>query len=119
MSLPTLYNEFPTVKCQVIENDNLFPALDWVRFACRNMTKRFTEMGEWIEHRINLARYSLIPIGNLPIDAPIFVIDTLMARSLSISKHLIWYSDTGNPDLGGHEDKNFRSYFNEEIENPE
>jgi len=38
---------------------------------------------------------------------------------MSINKHLIWYSDTGTPDLGGHEDKNFRSYFNEEIENPE
>jgi DNA polymerase epsilon subunit 1 len=58
-------------------------------------------------------------VGNLPVDAPCYIIDTLMARHMSMSKHLIWYSDTGKPDLGGHEDKNYRSYFNEEIENPD
>ena len=36
-----------------------------------------------------------------------------------MSKHLIWYSDTAQPDLGGHEDRNYRSYYQEEIENPE
>ena len=47
------------------------------------------------------------------------MIDLQMARNLSMSKHLIWYSDTAQPDLGGHEDRNFRSYYQEEIENPE
>ena len=47
------------------------------------------------------------------------MIDLAMARHLSASKHLIWYSDTAQPDLGGHEDRNFRSYYQEEIENPE
>lgn len=42
-----------------------------------------------------------------------------MARHMSMNKHLIWYSDSAKPDLGGHEDKNYRSYFNEEIENPD
>ena len=36
-----------------------------------------------------------------------------------MSKHLLWYSDTSKPDLGGHEDKDYRMYFQEEIENPE
>lgn len=36
-----------------------------------------------------------------------------------MNKHLLWYSDTGKPDLGGHEDSNFRMYFQDEIENPE
>jgi DNA polymerase epsilon subunit 1 len=43
----------------------------------------------------------------------------LYARNLSINKHVLWYSNTGVPDLGGHEEKDFRSYYQEEIENPE
>ncbi len=31
----------------------------------------------------------------------------------------MWYSDSAKPDLGGHEEKDFRSYFQEELENPE
>jgi DNA polymerase epsilon subunit 1 len=111
MSLPTLHEHFPTVQCGVVERDNEFPALDWIRFACRNMTERFTEMGAWLEERINHSRYSFIPVGNLPGDAPLFIIDTLLARSLQMKKQLVWYSDTSEPDLGGHEDRNFRSYF--------
>jgi DNA polymerase epsilon subunit 1 len=52
-------------------------------------------------------------------DAPLFIIDTLYARALTLSKHILWYSDTTRPDLGGHEEKDFRSYFQEELENPE
>ncbi len=47
------------------------------------------------------------------------IIDTLFARNLRASKHLLWYSDTGKPDLGGHEDKDFRIYYQDELENPE
>ena len=36
-----------------------------------------------------------------------------------MNNHLIWYSDTTTPDLGGNEDKDFRSFFQDEIENPE
>lgn len=32
---------------------------------------------------------------------------------------MLWYSNTSLPDLGGHEDQDFRSYFQDEIENPE
>ena len=31
----------------------------------------------------------------------------------------MWYSDTSVPDLGGNEEENFRSYFQDELENPE
>lgn len=118
-SLPSLYTEFPVVHCNPLQADNDFPALDWIRYACRNMSSRFIDMGDWFENRVNAARYSFIPIGNLPHDAPIFIIDTVFARTLSMNKHLVWYSDTPRPDLGGHEDRNFRIYFQEEMENPE
>ena len=84
------------------------------------MTLRFTDTGDWIDNRVCYARYSFTPVCNLEDDSPqLFMIDLAMAKNLSISKHLIWYSDSAQPDLGGHEDRNFRSYYQEEIENPE
>ena len=83
------------------------------------MINRFTEMPLWLKERINFSRYSLIPLCNLESDAPMFIIDSLYARNLTLNKHLLWYSDTSKPDLGGHEDRDFRIYYQEEIENPE
>lgn len=76
------------------------------------MVSRFTEIPDWLKEKINFARYSCIPLCNLGQgDAPLFIIDTLFARNLTLNKHLLWYSDTGKPDLGGHEDRDFRIYF--------
>lgn len=82
MGLPSLKNDFPSIKCPMILSDNEYPALDWMRFACKNMTIRFTDMQEWLKERINFARYSIIPVCNLEGDAPSFIIDTLFSRSL-------------------------------------
>lgn len=68
---------------------------------------------------IEKSRYSFVPVCNLGDDSTLSLIDTLLARQLTISNQLIWYSDTDQPDLGGNEDKNFRRFFQEEIENPE
>jgi DNA polymerase epsilon subunit 1 len=112
-------SEFPIVKCPVVVGDNEYPALDWVRYAVKNMTARFTEVGVWLNQKIDFSRYTVIPICNLEDDSQSFVIDTLYARSLHQSKHLLWYSESSSPDLGGHEDRNYRIYFQDLIENPE
>ena len=69
--------------------------------------------------RVNFARYSIIPICNLEMDANLYMIDILYSRSLQLNRHVLWYSDNQNPDLGGHEERDFRIYFQDEIENPE
>lgn len=109
--LPTLFESFPCLRCPQIPSDNEFPALDWIRHACKNMCVRLTEMKDWLGEKINFSRYSLIPVCNLDADAPLFIIDTLYARNLSMHKHILWYSDGSKPDLGGHEEKDFRIYF--------
>jgi hypothetical protein len=43
MGLPSLINEFPVLKIKQVNADNEFPALDWVRFAAKNMSFRFYE----------------------------------------------------------------------------
>ena len=99
--------------------DRELPALDWVRHAAKNMCFRFLETLGIVKERINFSRYSYIPVCNLEEDAPLSIIDTLYARTLAMSRHVLWYSDTTKPDLGGHEDKDFRIYFQEELDNPE
>ena len=101
-------NDFPVVKCPCVVGDNEFPALDWLRYAVKNMTARFTEVGEWLSEKIDFSTHTVMPICNLENDSQQFVIDTLYERSLYTNKHLLWYSDGSKPDLGGHEDKNYR-----------
>jgi DNA polymerase epsilon subunit 1 len=84
MGLPTLVNEFPVLKIKPLASDNEFPPLDWVRFAAKNMSIRFIELKDNIKERINYSRYSYIPVCNLEEDAPLFIIDTLYARTLKM-----------------------------------
>jgi Domain of unknown function (DUF1744) len=86
MGLPTLNQEFPVMRCLPVAADNEYPALDWVRWAAKNMCFRFTEMQGIIRDRINFSRYSYIPVCNLEDDAPVAIIDTIYARTLAMSK---------------------------------
>jgi hypothetical protein len=81
------------------------------------MTIRFTDVEEWLENQVSMSRYSAIPVGCL--GENINIIDTLYSRNLHKNKHLLWYSDTCLPDLGGNEDRNYRIYSQDEIANPE
>ena len=78
--LPSLTNEYPVIRCPMIASDNDYPLLQWITTACKNLTIRFTDVEEWLESQINLARYTLIPLCNLGDN--ISMIDTLLCRSL-------------------------------------
>jgi len=117
--LKTMALDFPVIRVPNVPEYNIFPALAWTNHAYKNMTMQFAELDEWLTHRITLSRYSLIPLGNLEQDCALSVVDNLFARNLSLNKHVLWYSNSSTPDLGGHEDQDFRSFFQDEIENPE
>ena len=119
IGLKTMASEFPVIRYPVEPSDLKFPPLQWIQFAFRNMTLRFLEGKDWLKQKVDLSRYSCIALGNQGDNGELSVIDTLYARTLSLNKHVLWYSNTQMPDLGGHEEKDFRSYFQEEIENPE
>lgn len=112
-------SEFPVIRYPLEPCDLKFPSLQWIQFAFRNISLRFLEGKDWLKQKVDLSRYSCIALGNHGDNAELSVIDTLYARSLALHKHVLWYSNTQMPDLGGHEERDFRSYFQEEIENPE
>ncbi|KAJ1965267.1 DNA polymerase epsilon catalytic subunit [Dipsacomyces acuminosporus] len=101
--------EFPTVAAPVHQADRTLPAFDWQRHACRRLVASFLKCSQWVEERIALSQYSDIPLGNIPADAPLFLADMFFARKLSMSKHILWWSPSSKPDLGGRQDDEFAS----------
>ncbi|KAJ2727071.1 DNA polymerase epsilon catalytic subunit [Coemansia sp. Benny D115] len=100
-------SEFPTVAMPVHQADRALPAFDWQRHACRRMVASLLNCSQWIDERISLAQYADVPIGNIPADAPLFLADVFFARKLSLAKHILWWSPSSKPDLGGRQDDEF------------
>ncbi|KAJ2231118.1 DNA polymerase epsilon catalytic subunit [Coemansia sp. RSA 518] len=101
--------EFPTVVIPAHQADRTLPAFDWQRHACRRMVASLLGCSQWMAERIALSQYSDIPLGNIPADAPLFLADIFFARKLSLSKHILWWSPSSKPDLGGRQDDEFSS----------
>ena len=104
-------NEVPYILSVGSVEENTFPALDWAYFTTKNFCTRCLLSSDWFDEKYNFSLYSGIPIGNLSSDTAIQIIDVLYSRSLQNSNHLLWYSNTSLPDLGGNEDSDFRRFF--------
>ncbi|KAI8325970.1 DUF1744-domain-containing protein [Martensiomyces pterosporus] len=99
--------EFPTVSVPVHQADRTLPPFDWQRHACRRLVANFLNCSQWVDERIALSQYSDVPVGNIPADAPLFLADMFFARKLSLAKHILWWSPSSKPDLGGRQDDEF------------
>ena len=54
-----------------------------------------------LQNQLESCRYSLVPIGNMVTDQPLFISDVFYTRHLTQHNHIIWCSPTNQPDLGG------------------
>jgi hypothetical protein len=66
---------------------------------------------------MELARYARVPLCNFDTDFSIFLADVQFARILKSNDFILWYSDTGKPDLGGNDEDD--SIFTVNVPNPE
>lgn len=99
-----IINEFPCVAIPSRKVDNMYPALAWQRMAGRRLVSSFLEARDWLVDRLNFARYSNVPLGNIESDSVSFLSDLFYARALERNDVVQWYSSTERPDLGGRED---------------
>ncbi|KAJ2836120.1 DNA polymerase epsilon catalytic subunit [Coemansia sp. 'formosensis'] len=99
--------DFPVIAVPVHAADGALPAFDWQRHACRRMVAAVLSCAQWVEERVALAQYADVPVGNIPGDAPLFLADVFFARKLSLAKHVLWWSPSARPDLGGRQDDEF------------
>ncbi|KAJ1668343.1 DNA polymerase epsilon catalytic subunit [Coemansia sp. RSA 1813] len=100
-------SELPTISVPVHQADTVLPAIDWQRHACRRMVASLLNCSQWVDERISLSQYADVPVGNIPADAPMFLADVFFARKLSLAKHILWWSPSSKPDLGGRQDDEF------------
>ena len=85
--------------------------------ACRRALERLLHVDNWWSGRLSFCRYANLPIGNLSDDYAGLASDVALARGLKEANHVLWYSESTMPDLGGLEaDMNL---FAEEFSNPQ
>ncbi|KAI8837763.1 hypothetical protein BJ741DRAFT_603225 [Chytriomyces cf. hyalinus JEL632] len=111
-------NDFPIICIQSHKNDNLFQALGWQTQASTRMMSHFLNINSFLNERVELSRYSDIPIGNIENDYPLFLADVFFARRLHKSDMVLWFSPSDKPDLGGREQDDHQLEL-EDLVNPE
>ncbi|KAG0052419.1 DNA polymerase epsilon catalytic subunit [Gryganskiella cystojenkinii] len=112
----SILSEFPLISMPSSKRTKPFQALAWQTNATRRMLAQFLTVGGWVTEQIALSRYSDIPLCNIEQDSPIFVTDILLARRLQRHDMLLWWSPSSKPDLGGREDDENLSGFEELLD---
>eukprot|EP00049_Salpingoeca_infusionum_P023474 m.12318 g.12318 ORF g.12318 m.12318 type:complete len:2363 (-) comp5819_c0_seq1:202-7290(-) len=104
----TVLEDFPVVQAPSSAKDNQYAALNWQTPAIRRALLHYATIDEWLYTQLETARYSHVPVGNLPADHRAFICDVFFARQLRKHGHLLWASPSNRPDFGGKEDDDFR-----------
>lgn len=99
--LTCLNTEFPYMEISFDQEENNYPALDWVKYAIKKMIYKFADVRIILDFRLLLSRYCNIPICNISNDSYIDSTDVVFSRMLKHEKQVSWYSPSGFPDLGG------------------
>ncbi|KAI9724617.1 MAG: DNA polymerase epsilon catalytic subunit [Chrysothrix sp. TS-e1954] len=101
-NIPIL-GEFPSLSIAVEEEDKQLPSIGWQTFVAKRLVARYLDLGTWLEHLTELARYGNVPLCNLEGDDPRFLIDMSYARRLQKDNVVLWWSDGPRPDHAGYE----------------
>lgn len=94
-----LLDAFPCVDIPANTADGDLPALGWQQRAARLAAARAVSGRQWLEERLEVARYGHLPVGNLGGDWLLSTMDAFFARSLRDQGHLLWAEDRRLPTL--------------------
>ncbi|KAL6048727.1 DNA polymerase epsilon catalytic subunit [Balamuthia mandrillaris] len=120
-NVPAL-KEYPKVCIAGNAGDNVYPAFGWETWIAQVIAQRFKHSTTWLKDQIGFSRYVKVPLGNFTPDYTILIADVFFARLLKRESHLLWFSETNRPDLGGtEEDDNYFSAvaITEDLVQPE
>ena len=99
--LTCIQNEFPILLLNFDDEENNFPALDWIKFCTKLLSEHISEFFNNYEFRKQLGQYCRIPICNINQDSIVSCCDVIFSRVLNNNKRILWYNEGGFPDLGG------------------
>ncbi|TKA51329.1 hypothetical protein B0A55_13634, partial [Friedmanniomyces simplex] len=114
--LPVLQS-YPVLRLKPDQNDKALPPLGWHSVVAKRLMSHYLDLGTWITHILEFARYGNIPLCNLERDDPRFLIDITYARRLLKERVVLWWSDGARPDHAGHENDDVLSSM-EVVEMP-
>lgn len=84
------------------EDGKYIQALTWKQdFAETGIDKIFKMEDLWNE-KLELSRFTHVPLGNLTSDVAIEASDIFYGRLLSLNRYILWASTSATPDLGGY-----------------
>ncbi|KAH7137990.1 hypothetical protein B0J11DRAFT_513356 [Dendryphion nanum] len=98
-----MLKDLPILPLHPDESDKQLPPLGWQSFIAKRLVGHYLDLGSWISHLLELARYGDIPLCNLESNDPRFLIDVAYARRLQKEKVVLWWSGTPKPDHAGYE----------------
>ncbi|KAF2000328.1 DUF1744-domain-containing protein [Amniculicola lignicola CBS 123094] len=98
-----LLKDMPILPLHPDETDKQLPPLGWQSFIAKRLVGHYLDLGSWISHLMELARYGDIPLCNLESNDPKFLIDVAYARRLQKEKVVLWWSGSAKPDHAGYE----------------
>ena len=99
--LTCVQNDYPILLLNFDNEENNFPALDWIKYCTKLISEHISELNNNYEFRMQLGQYCSIPICNIVQDSIVYCCDLIFSRVLSASKRILWYNEGGFPDLGG------------------
>ncbi|KAF2018505.1 DUF1744-domain-containing protein [Aaosphaeria arxii CBS 175.79] len=100
--IPAL-RDLPILPLQPDGSDKQLPPLGWQSFIAKRLVGHYLNLGSWVSHLTELARYGDIPLCNLESNDPKFLIDVAYARRLQKEKVVLWWSSSPKPDHAGYE----------------
>ncbi|KAK5135159.1 DNA polymerase epsilon catalytic subunit [Meristemomyces frigidus] len=100
--LPVLQS-YPVLQLRADESDKQLPPLGWQSFVAKRLVSHYLDLGLWISHLMEFARYGNVPLCNLERDDPRFLIDIAYARRLQKERVVLWWSDDARPDHASHQ----------------
>jgi len=100
--LPAM-KELAVMQLKPDDDDRQLPPLGWQSFITKRLITRYLDLGSWISHLTELARYGDVPLCNLERDDPRFLIDIAYARRLQEERVVLWWSSSPQPDHAGYE----------------
>ncbi|KAF1988280.1 DUF1744-domain-containing protein [Aulographum hederae CBS 113979] len=109
--------DFPILTLRPDENDKTLPPLGWQSVVAKRLVSHYLNLGAWLSHLTELARYGDIPLCNLEGHDPRFLIDIAYARRLQKEKVVLWWSAGPSPDHAGYEKDDILSSL-ETVEMP-
>ena len=99
----TALHDLPVITLDYKHSDDGFDDESgrWHDYAFRNFTHRFIQMNLNIQSKLDYSIMLNTPVGNIGNDFCMDALDLLFARELSRQNHVMWYSESADPDIGG------------------